>query len=249
MKVSEYIKGALLEMNAIAPGETVPDELNQLGLAMFNEMVDQWKGIRATVFKVLRSVYYFTANKASYQIGNSAVAPDWVGYRPQDIERAGFINTVVSNAPTETPMRIYTDEEYACITLKNLTNQIVEGIWYQKSFPLGTIFPWPICSSGIMQIALYVPTPIDEVSSDANGLNTDISVPPAGRKAIRLNLALAMAPGLEIPATSDLVGRAALALDNYEKSFYAPSKLAMPAGIRAQHRRRGYNIITNEGGY
>ena len=222
--------------------------MTQLGLNMFNEMTDQWQGFRVLVFQTLRSVYTFTGNKASYSIGVGS--PDWNGFRPQDIERAGFINTTITPQPTEYPIRIYTDEEWASVGLKTLTDSQVFGIWYQKSMPYGTIFPWPICSSSGMQIALYVPTPIlAPVTNDATGLNTDISTPPGGTKAIRLNLALAMSPSLEKEPSPTLIAQAALALDNYAKSFYAQSKLGMPAGIRAQRRRRGYNIITNEGGY
>lgn len=243
MLIREFVKQAMFEINALAPGEDIEDADGVLGVDMSNELIDQWAGMRVTTYETRRVEYQLVPNQRSYTIADNGA--DWTGWRPVDQpERAGFVDVIANPAdPVEYRIRIYTDEEWANVSLKQLVDTIVFGIWYQKSFPLGVIWVYPVCSEA-QKIALYVPTPLSETVT----LDTDLAFPPSGRKAFRLALAMAMAPSLEIPVTNFLMKSVGDAFNVYVKSFARKGKLQMPMRLLAQNRRRGYNIITNEGG-
>lgn len=241
MQIREYVRQAMFEINALAPGEDMENADGVLGVNMCNELIDQWAGMQATVYETVRTEHTLVANQRSYTIGDDAIA-DWPGWRPtNDPDRAGFVD-VLSNVtnPVERKIRVFTEQEWGGIGQKDLINTEVFGVWYQKSFPLGVVWVYPRCSLA-QKIALYVPTPISSTVT----LDTELALPPSGRRAFRLSLAMAMAPAFEVPVSELLVRTTATALDIYMKSFYKSTKLQIPSRLKATGRR-GYNIITNE---
>lgn len=243
MLTTDIITRSLQKLGIGSAGEPIDTDDLVYCLSCFNILLDALAADRLTIYETKRDVYDLVAGTASYTIGDGAV---WDGFRPMNIVRAGFINTSVNPInPMETPMRVYTDEEWASIVLKTLTNNICYGLWYQTGVPYGTIFPYPIPTVA-NEVALYVPTPLGEVAEDADGLNTDVVVPKGWRKMLITNLALEVADAFEKTPSALLIRQATTSLNMIKKQNSKPMVLAMPAGLIRQGRGRRFNILTNE---
>src|SRR3989304_2371143 len=178
MTVREIITEALQEINVIAFNETPTGPDIMLGLRRFNMLVDALKADRLTMQEVKRNTFSLVANQTSYTIGP---AGNWVAERPVFIARAGFVDTVTNPTnPTETSVDVLTDEEWAGITVESTTSTGVRSLWYYRNFSsaeAGTIYVWPVCTVAA-QIALYTPTPLDEVAVTSAGLDTSVYLYP-----------------------------------------------------------------------
>lgn len=247
LTVGQSISEALHELGVSALGEPDQPEYVAIGQTRVNWVLDAWKVDRLMIFQVLRQLYTLTPTTASYTIGPGAT---WeIATRPLAIVRAGFVNTAVNpSEPLETPIHVYTDEEWAAIGLKTLTSTIVWGIWYETSWKLtapvgsGKIFVYPILTS-TAQIALYLPVAMDEVADDENGLAVVMYMPPGYRRAFVTSMAMEMADAMRIEPKPSLVAKWKLAMKTVKKSNIKPMILRLPIGLM---RRRNYNILTNQ---
>jgi len=126
MTAQDIIIGALNELQVAAAGEPIDSEDLYLGLSFFNTFIDALKALRLGVFKTIRSTFTISANTESFNLGPGATWDTGTGTtRPEVIVRAGFVNTTSNpTEPLETPIHVYTDEEWAAIGLKTLTSTI-----------------------------------------------------------------------------------------------------------------------------
>lgn len=261
LTVQQIIIEGLRELEIAAAGEPVEPEDLQTGLLRFNMFLDTWKAQRLMIFKVLRELYTVSANVTSYTIGPGAT---WnTPTMPLAIVRAGFVNTAVNPSnPLETPIRVYTDEEWARIGQKTMTSTIVWGVWYRTDFTTngatppsgtGTIFVFPICTTS-GQVALYLPVAIDEVDDseghEADALATTIIVPPGYRKAMVTTMAMEMADVFGVTPSANLTKKWNSAMKVVKRANSKAATLALPAALLRRARGTaagsGYNILTNQ---
>lgn len=248
----QIIEQSLKELGVGAAGEPIDPEDYAIGQLRFNMMVDDFKAERLMIYEVLRNEFNVTTNTASFSIGPGG---DWdVPTRPLAIVRAGFINTFVStDEPLETPIHIYTDEEWAAINLKNLTSTIAWGLWYETSYkqtaPIGTgrIFLYPILTQA-NKVALYLPQAIDELPDNETGLATTVYVPPGYRRAFMNSLAIDLADAFGIEPKASLVTKWKLSMKRVKRSNSKAATLRLPRMLTrmSHHGRGGYNILTNQ---
>lgn len=250
LRVNQIIEQALHELGIATDGEPVQPEDLALGLVRFNLMIDSWRARRLMIYQTLRQEFNVVPNQRSFTIGPGG---DWNTQRPLAIAAAGFVNTAVDpTQPLETPIRIYTDEEWASIGLKTLTSTIVWGLWFETEYtqtaPVGLarIFPYPILTNS-GTIALYLPIAIEEVADDENGLATLILLPPGYRDAMIKYLATDMAAAYNITLDQVTMGKMLRAMKVIERANIKPMTLRIPSALTlAQGRRNGYNILTNQ---
>lgn len=244
----QIIIEGLRELGVAAAGEPADPEDLALGQTRFNLVVDTWKADRLTIYQVLRNTFVVGASTASFTIGPGGT---WnTPTRPLAIVRAGFVDTAVSASnPLETPIRVYTDEEWAAVGLKTMTSTLSFGLWYQTSFDsplgLGKVFVYPILTRA-GTIALYLPVAIDEVADDETGLATVILVPPGYRKALITSVAIDMADAFGIEPSATLVAKWKAAMKTIKRSNIKPATLRLPARLTRRARGGGYDILTNE---
>lgn len=238
--VRQIVVSAMGALGIGVGGEPVDEEDVYLGLEHFNDFIDGLKAVRLGTFELRRTAFALSSNTASYAIGPGAV---WdigaAGTRPEAIVRAGFVD---SNG-YETPIRIYTDEEWADTALKSQTNTQVYAIWFQTGVPNGTIWVVPILNGATGSIALYLPYPLNEVAEDENGLAATIVVPPMWRRMLKNNLAIEMADDFNIVPSAALIKKANDSMRAVQKANIKPALLQLPAALL--RRRGGYNIRTN----
>jgi hypothetical protein len=238
----DLITQAMTDLGALASGE-VPSaaEMTQ-GLASLNQLIDGWMAEALTVPTIQRNVFALVANQATYQIGPTAV--DWVvTNRPVAIQRAGLVlNTVAPSI--EYPLYMMTDEEYGAVSIKALTTVYPSEAYYNPTMPNGTFFLWPTPTVSSNQIALYLPTPLNQFT-DAT---TAIALPPMYARALRYNLAVDLAPGLGREPSPTILGIATAALAAVKLQNLKPSILSIDQAFldTTAHFSR-YNIYSDTG--
>ena len=184
---SDMIKAAMQDLGFLAQLQIPTDYHMQGCLTRFNRMMDSWSIERLMVFEVQTVSFSLTASKASYTWGTGG---DWSGTRPNRIERA-YVRDVNSN---DFPLEILTQAQWDTIGLKTVTSQIPDSIYYDPSYPLGTanLFPVPTLNYTIF---LDVWVALTQLAT----LATVVAEPPGYARAIATNLALEIAPFLEMP--------------------------------------------------
>ena len=255
LTVEQLIIRGLQDIGIAAAGEPVQPEDLALGQQCFNMIVDDFKTDRLMIYQVLRNLYPLTAGTAKYSIGPGG---DWpVNTAPVAIVRAGCVQSTVNPVePLETPVHVYTDEEWARVGLKNLTSTINWGLWYETSYsqgPLpgtpigcGNVYPYPIDMNSADQMALYLPVPIDEVKDDETGLATTIYVPPGYRRVFATCLSMDMCNAFEMDPKPSLTAKWNRAMKMVKRMNIKPMVMRLPRGLTRRMRGSGYNILTNQ---
>lgn len=203
------IASSLRQLNVLATGQTLDNTAEDDALTWLNRMIGSWGAQRLTMYFLTRTVQTLTSGTASYTIGTGGTINI---VRPLTIERAGLITNTGDATPTEIPLKVFTDQEYARWSQKTLQSSYPEGIWYDHNFAssLGRIYPLPIPNVSTTQAVLYTPTALT-VFAD---LTTDYVWPLGYEEAIETNLALRLAipMGRPVPDLLEERARSSLAL-------------------------------------
>lgn len=192
MTILDMITASMQEIGAIAAGEPVAAADAQVALVRFNGMLDLWQSERLTIYNLDREVFSFVTNQQSYTIGPAVgiTTADWTyDIRPLWIQHAGVIWTA-SGIETEIPMKILTDDEWAATRVKAVSSTLPTYLYYNPTFPWGTLYFWPYPTDNTVDVALYLPLPMQVVSA----LTTVLVLPPGYEEALRYNLAVRLAP-------------------------------------------------------
>lgn len=195
MTARDMIERALRLIGALAAGEPMTASEAQDGLRALQAMVNEWGAQRLTMYQVQRLVFPLVVNQVSYTIGPGG---NFNTVRPEWIENASVVQN--NGALNELELRldpIMNAQAWRTIMNKRLTSTLPTKLFYDPTFPLGTLYFWPILQSGTLHTALYIPLAI----AGFTNLTTDFTFPPAYEKALTYNLALELAPefGAQVP--------------------------------------------------
>lgn len=203
------IASSLRQLNVLATGEALDATAEDDALTWLNRMIGSWGTQRLTMLFLTRTVQTLTSGTASYTIGSGGTINI---VRPLTIERAGLITNTGDATPTEIPIAVFTDQEYARWSQKTLQNSYPDGIWYDHNWSssLGRIYPLPIPNVSTTQAVLYTPTALTTFAD----FTTDYTWAPGYEDAIETNLALRLAipMGRDVPDGLREQARASLAL-------------------------------------
>lgn len=197
------IKAALRRIRAYDPEDTSPVTTNQYNNASetLNMLLSAWQADGLQVWCVkTSSALTMTAGTTSYTIGNGAT---FNLNRPLDIMQA-WIRDTTSNA--DTPMMIISKEVYNNLTAKTTTgtpNQLYydaawDGATNTGTTSTGTIYLWPAADATIAagkRLYIVYQRPLLDFTATSDALD----MPQEWYNAVRLNLALAIAPEYGIP--------------------------------------------------
>lgn len=219
MLVSDLITYAMRKLRKLASDESpTAGELSD-GLIALNLMLEDWSIEALSVFRRTRAQCALTAGKGEYTIGPSA---DWVADvvtaaaipRPSVIESAGCILDPSSSSAIESPIEILlSGDDYAQLHDKSLQSTYPRKLWYNPTFPKGTVHLWPVPSSATPRIALYFWTPITQFTATSE----TVSVPPGYSTALIFNLALYLAPDFGVTIPPELYDQAQKSLARIKK--------------------------------
>lgn len=232
-----------MEINVVAAAEVLEPEDADLIFNRLLDILDEWKAVRANIFKTIRMTFATVAGTASYLVGPAAT---WDAARPEQIIAAGFVNTYVNpTAPLETPMTPFTDVQWARVAIKSLQSTVCDRYWYETSLDgsgFSKFYPYPVPSVAA-QVALYLPTPL----TDPTTIDDSVVMPPAMKRALRTTLAIDICDGFERNPSATLIQKNRNALRAMRQMNVKPGVLPMPTRLmRGPGRGSGYNILTNE---
>jgi hypothetical protein len=177
----DYITRAMKLANILGEGQTPSSEQASGALDTLNEMLQAWNLDGLMVYQTTNDQVTMVPNQSVYTIGsggNFAVdRPVSINSMYQDYQGVSY------------PIREINQDEYNLITLKTLTQPIVNFFLYVNTDPLGTITLWP---TPTVANTLYLS--VDRVLSTVASLATTIAFPPGYARAIRANLAVELCP-------------------------------------------------------
>jgi len=182
----ELIKEALIEINAHAPGESLPDGQAAFALSKLNGILDTWAAQSIMAYNVEFNEYTLTPNLQPHTIGPTG-ATFTATQRPVDILSAAIILTT-STPNVHVPLKIRDKDWWARLTVPALATSIPSDLYYAPTFPNGSIYLWakPTTAYGLKLETLKLLTQVTLV--------TAINLPPAYKEALVLTLALRMCP-------------------------------------------------------
>lgn len=215
---SAIIRRALRLIGALASGETLSASEQADGLEALNAMLDSWRTSSLAVYSLRDEVLTLTG-AASYTIGTGGALNTT---RPVKItsayERIGT---------TDYPVKIASAAAWYELAAKSTTSDVAEWMYYESSYPLGTLYLWPQPTTGVLHLVTWVP-----LTSYAAA--NDVALPPGYQDAITYNLAVRIAPEYGRPVTPELAAIARDALSRLERvNFRTP---VMSTGLEGGRR-------------
>jgi hypothetical protein len=122
------------------------------------------------------------------------------------IEDVNYVDNSVSPALEIDLGMLLTEQEYQAIPVKSLTGSRPAAAYWNPTFPLGTLIPWPIPTDANLLWAIYYAEAVEEFAT----INDLVALPPGYRRMLTTNLAVELlddysrqAPPLLVRAAAD----------------------------------------------
>lgn len=207
----ELITGAMKVVGIIAAGsgDTPTADESTDGLDALNDLLETMSLDNLFVYSAANETFTFAAGQATRTIGPTG---QFVTTRPVRISGA-----YCTYQGVDFPIQIIGQGEYDDISLKTMSQPIVERMLYVNDFPNGILSFWPVPSQAI---PLVLST--DRVMTVIPTIATSISLPPGYLNFMKHALGIMLAPDYGVTPSEDVVGiarstRAALKRANKQK--------------------------------
>jgi hypothetical protein len=192
ISAGDICTAALTELQAIAQGETPSAGDMSWALQKLNRLVDNWATRRQLVYNVNFNEYTLTPNLQPHTIGPaepSLQVPNFtVPVRPVKIINANIVITSVS-PDVRYPLYLMNDDEWAAISVRQITVALPEALYYSTDWPLGKLYLWPIPN-----IAYKLELETWTVISQFTKASDKFSLPPGYWDAVVYSLAEELIP-------------------------------------------------------
>jgi len=229
--ILDLITLALKKARVLGTGDILSDEDAQSSLDTLNLMLDSWS--LDNLFVYVQELHPLTLTGAgSYTVGPGG---DLNIDRPNTLVSAfAQINGV------SYPMEILNSgEQYDNIRLKGLTQQWPACVWYQHTYPLGTLFFYPL---GVSTCFLRFTTALQQFPS----LTTQVDLPSGYKKAIVDAGAVELAQANNTEISPLVVQSAANAIARLKRLNSQPQTRTIDAAVMSSRFRLGqYNILSD----
>jgi hypothetical protein len=182
------IQSALRKITAFQSGDQLAAMDANDGLEVLNDLLDSLAVQRAYVFSSIETIVDFSPLDYQYTIGPGGVfSVDTSGNpiaRPNRIT-AGFTRLSSQAGGIDFPLEVTMDQKrYNDLTLKNVPGPWPIALYYNPTFPLGTLYFYPNPASAA-ELHLW----IDQIVQSFATLNTAVSLPPGYSRALKWLLA------------------------------------------------------------
>lgn len=231
--VLDLITLALKKARVIGKGDILDDEDAQASLDTLNLMLDSWSLDRLFVY--VEELHELQLTGAlSYTIGPGG---DFDMPRPnQIISGYAQINGV------SYPMEILdSGPQYDSIRLKGLAQAWPRCVWYEKTYPLGTLHFYPL---GASVCYLRFTTALQQFPT----LTTEITLPPGYKKAIVDAGAVELAQANNTDISPLVIQSASNAIARLKRLNSQPVTRSVEASVISTRFARGqgqYNILSD----
>jgi hypothetical protein len=181
---ADLIRSAALKLGAISSGESLTASEASDGLNVLNSMLDFWAINRLFIYQIVQSSYSWTGGQASRTIGSGG---NFNATRPVRIEDGSYFRD--SNS-IDSPVSIIRDRAtYDQLASKSDQTTFPEFLYYEPSYPLGTLYAYPVPSQTItLKLNSW------QTLQSFAALTDNLSLPPGYQWTIEHNLAVALEP-------------------------------------------------------
>jgi hypothetical protein len=215
------ITDALKEIQVVAENETPTTTMLADGLRMINRLLDTFSNDRNfAYFPSLLSIAL--TGQASFTIGTTG---DIVADRPIEINTA-----YVDRSGVSYPVKVIDNERYDRITYKLLAGANTQAIYYEATYPLGLVYPYPIATG----CTLYMRV-LNSVKQFA-ALSTNIDMPPGYEDYIMLGLAIRWAPQFGKTVSPDTKMAYHRASKNVKQNNLVVPTMSLPVAVQSGNR-------------
>lgn len=220
-----------------APDSTPESEDLELGLNELNEIIEQWNLRKKKMYYSQMADFEFKRSKQNYTIGprraNPHDNPDFVvphGGRPVRLDFAQLVLT--DQWPwVQVNIAIINVEQYQYINVPALSSTFPLSIYYQPTWPDGTIWPYPAFPQHThYRLNLTWRNQMDTIGMDE--IHLPLIVPFGYRRALALTLAESLY--LAFPKKTDLAKleqQARIARADLESENRPPPKVTTTDGL------------------
>jgi hypothetical protein len=237
MTARTLIRRSLQLLGVVSPGDTPTADESNDGLLTLNSLLESLQTQGRSIYSITRVTKAIVASQASYTIG---VGGDINRARPTGITRASLVDT--TSAPDlEMPLHVYSQDEWADVSMKDLTSTMVTGIYYNPTFPLGIIYPWPVGTVATYSLVLYLDEPIATIAT----LDTVLAFPPGYERMLRYKLAVDLSAEYHRTPSPEVMQIATESLAAIKRVNFRPSVLRCDPGVLTGSPY-GSNIYTGE---
>ena len=197
--VKDLISASLRSINVLGMGDVLDADTANNAFYALNDMLDGWNLESLMIYTISSSTWNLVPGKQTYQMGPTAVSPDFTAPRPVKIQAAGILINGV-----EFPLDLLGDDEWEATALKTLVSSIPTALYNQGSYPNTALSLWPMPGAAY-QLVLYTWQNIPAFAS----INDVVSFPPGYAEALRYNLAVRLAIEFQRPLSPELAEMAA----------------------------------------
>ena len=183
----QLVTSSLRKIGAVAAGETPDADEQSDALSSLNQIVESWNIKGLALYRRENASYTLTPSQQVYTIGSGA---DFDGARPITLHGA-----FVTRGGIDYPLAVLTQSEWSDILQKSTESQLPEAVYYEPTFPDGTLRFWPIPLEA-MTVTLAINMQLGAIAD----INDDLSFPPGYERALLYALAVDLAP--EYPAVA-----------------------------------------------
>ncbi len=180
--VGDIVTRTLRLAGIVGIGQRQTSDDAQTALDALNDILAQWQVQRWLVWS-LTTTSVTSTGALSYTIGAGGTfnIP-----RPDRLESAfvRFKNTGGSITVDQPIVLIQSREDYNRIAVKNI-GSLPQGVFYDNTYPLGSLYFWPVPTSGQYDLYITTKTAIPVLTS----LTQVIAMPPEYIAALRYELA------------------------------------------------------------
>lgn len=193
--VADLCTDAAIEINLLAPGESLDGETAQWIFRKANYLLDTWATRRSYVYTTTIDTYTLVPGLSPHTIGPTGTFV--VPQRPTKVVNATIILNNV-NPPVEIPLTLRDDAWYMNdVTIKALTSQQPTDLYYSPTFPNGSLYFWPIptIAYGTRLELWTLLSQFDSITDPIDGPSGVGTLAPGYRNALMLSLAETLLPG------------------------------------------------------
>lgn len=205
-----YVVSALLTDTLRIAGvvglDEEPEQIEiNLAFTIANDLIAQWQHERYMVYQLAE--YGFASTGAmSYTVGagqnfNINPRPDRLEFAfLRQLSGSGVPASSGGSQPFDWPLEVIdSHEDYAAIRLKSL-GTFSAAIFYDPSWPIGKLFPWPVPQATIYEVHILVKQTLNSFMN----LEAQVTFPPEYNAALKWCLARRFRVGFQMPRDPDL---------------------------------------------
>lgn len=231
----DLIQASMRMIGVLASGESLSANEATDALSSLNRMLATWSNENLLIYSKTLETFTLVSNQQSYTMGSGG---NFNTTRPQLIENAS-LRTTSSSTALDLPIEIIDKDQWASISVKSIASSIPTKLFVQSTYPLATLWLWPIPSDA-NTLVLWSWKTLSSIATTA----ATVDLPPGYEDAIIWNLAVRLGPEYGRPADPMVVAEAAESKAAIKRMNHKPQLLTIDSALLSH--RPTFRWLTGE---